>query len=114
MIITSATDSNTINSCNNFSEDVFLQPWREELAQLLRNISVAKPDFGIYIENCAFHTTVQNDVRYYTHEVPVEDGPKPGEKEHLRELLANFQNQESPKVGIDSMDTLNPKCNNFG
>jgi len=114
MIITSATDSNTISSCNNFNDDVFLQPWRDELAQLLRNITDAKPDFGVYVENCPFHTAVQNVYIMFAHEVPVEDGPNPGEMKHLQELLANFWNQDPPKVGIDNMDALNPKCNNNG
>ena len=114
MIITSATDANTISSCNNFNDDVFLQPWRDELAQLLRNITDAKPDFGVYVENCPFHTAVQNVYIMFAHEVPVEDGPNPGEMKHLQELLANFWNQDPPKVGIDNMAALNPKCDNNG
>ena len=110
MIIGSATDTNNIAKCGDSATDeTFLQSWREEVAATARNVSQAKPNFGFYIENCPFHVAVGNKWIYYGHEVPVDDGS--GEKLNLKDLLANFQSQSSPKVGIDNMNSKNPSCN---
>ena len=110
MIIGSATDTNNLAKCGDSATDeTFLQSWREELAAIARNVSQAKPNFGFYIENCPFHVAVGNKYIVHNHQVPVEDGS--GEKMYLKDLLANFQNQNSPKVAIDNMDSKNPSCN---
>lgn len=79
------------------------------MGAIARNISQEKPEFGFYIENCPFHTTVANKI-YFDHKVQVEDGA--GEM-NLRDLLANFQTEVSPKVAIDNMDNINPYCTYF-
>jgi len=115
MIVTSATDSLFISKCCEGCDDSemqqFKQSWRDELAQVARNMSTDRQDWGFYIENCPFHTCMANKWIYHTHKVPVDDGPSPGEQKNLRVLLKNFWKQMSPRVGIDNMDALNPSCN---
>ena len=80
------------------------------MVETARNVSSERPDFGFYIENCRYHTTVGNKQIYFNHDVPVEDGGA-GERKGLKDILNNFSKQTTPKVGIDNIDQLNPKCN---
>jgi len=110
MVVMSATDTLYTHTCNHRDEEVFLQSWRDELAQLARNMTSTKPGFGFFLENCSFHTVLGRAEKYHYQQVPVDDGPEPGRKLTPRELVNNFWNQNPPFVGIDNMDVLNPQC----
>ena len=65
----SATDTLYTHTCNHKNEEVFLQSWRNELAQLARNMSIRKPDFGFFLENCSFHTVLGKADKYHYQQV---------------------------------------------
>ena len=110
MVVGSATDSFPLNNCGQTvanHDEAYVQSWREEVIATARSISQAKPSWGVYMENCPFHTTIGNENIYFGHTVPVDDGS--GDMS-LKDLLNNFQKEVSPKVGIDRTDRINPNC----
>ena len=73
MVVMSATDTLYTHTCNHRDEEVFLQSWRDELAQLARNMTSTKPDFGFFLENCSFHTVLGNVGKYHYQQVKTKD-----------------------------------------
>ena len=108
MILTSATDSNTLDelcSAGNFADQ-----WAEELDTVTRNMIATKPSLGMYVVNCPFHVAVVYPNSYQEMEVPLIDTNNAGEKMVLRDLLANFVRGTKPYQAIDDVTSKNPKC----
>ena len=103
----SSTDT-TIRICTEDSEE-FWQRWKDELADIGREIAAARPDVGMFIVNCPFHGAVGSS--YNTMEVPLVDSSNPDDKILLRDLLYNFIKEEHPFQAIDDMSLKrNPNC----
>ena len=108
MILTSATDSNTLDEL--CSAGNFVDQWATELDTLARNMVQTKPSLGMYIVNCPFHVAVVFPNSYQEMEVPLIDSENSGEKILLRDLLANFIRGTKPYQAIDDVINKNPKC----
>ena len=106
MVLHSSTDT-VIRMCYEDTPE-FWQRWKDELAELGREVAAARPDMGMFVVNCPFHGTVSN---YYANaEIPLLDSDNPGDKILLRDILYNFMKGTHPYQAIDDMSVMNPAC----
>ena len=109
MILHSSTDT-TIRICYDDSPE-FWQRWKNELADIGREIAAARPDLGMFIVNCPFHGTVGG---YYANaEIPLLDSENSDDKILLRDILYNFMKGTHPYQAIDDMISQNMNCSSF-
>ena len=107
LVLQSSTDV-VIRICYEDTTE-FWQKWKNELAEIGRNVADAKPDqVGIFLLNCPFHGAIGN---YYENaEVPLIDTEIPGEQMFLKDVLNNFMKGSHPFQDIDNMTSINPNC----
>lgn len=107
LVLQSSTDV-VIRICYEDTTE-FWQKWKNELAEIGRNVADAKPDqVGIFLLNCPFHGAIGN---YYENaEVPLIDTEIPGEQMFLKDVLNNFMKGSHPFQAIDNMTSINPNC----
>ena len=107
LVVHSSTDV-TIRICYEDTPD-FWQRWKNELAEIGKNVVKAKPDqVGMFLLNCPFHGAVGN---YYENaKVPLVDSDIPGEQILLKNILNNFMKETHPFQAIDNMTVVNAGC----
>jgi len=108
MLLTSATDSNTLDEL--CAQGNFVDKWAEELDTLARSMTQASPTLGMYVVNCPFHVAVVFPNSYKQMKVSVLDSGNTNDKLVLRDLLANFVKGNKPYQAIDDIANQNPKC----
>ena len=112
MFLHSSTDT-TIRYCfEDDSNTEFWQQWKNELANIGREMAASKPDdLGMFLVNCKFHGALGNS--YDNMEVPLQDSDDPDDVILLRDILYNFVNEIHPFQAIDDMSVKNPNCQKF-
>ena len=112
MFLHSSTDT-TIRYCvEPDSNTEFWQKWKNELADIGREMAASKPDdMGMFLVNCKFHGALGNS--YDSMEVPVLDSEDHDDMILLRDILYNFVKQTHPFQAIDDMSVKNTNCTHF-
>ena len=90
----------------------FWARWRDELADIGREMAAARPDhLGLFLVNCPFHGVVSH--AYSRMGVATLDGAGEGDTILVRDLLYNFVKETHPFQAIDDMSVKNTNCTQF-
>ena len=110
MFLHSSTDTGIRYCFEEDSNTEFWQQWKNELANIGREMAASKPDeIGMCLINCKFHGALGGST-YDKMEVPLLDSDNPNDMILLRDILYNFVNEIHPFQAIDDMSVMNPGC----